>query len=137
MAASRFVLAMASRPDPRLPIDVQGELRLDGPETSPVTLTADGSQLNLAAPGWASLHALGPRSLLAQRRTLATAIDALRTLGLTLDVSISGRRAFGLGAGIRPTLLARLLGLASIDIRFSDVFSLMRSRAAGRDADRR
>ena len=124
----------ASRPDNRLPIDVQGELRLEGPTASAVTLAAHGSRLRLAAPGWANLARLGPRSLLAQRRMLATAIGGLRALGLTLDVDVDGRRAFGIGDGVKTTLLARLLGLNSTDIRFSNVVSVLRSRAAEPDA---
>ncbi len=124
------MLVTASRPDTSLPIDVQGELALDGPADSAVTLTADGAQLVLAAPGWANLHALGPRSLAARRRALMTAVTALRTLSLTLHVRVDGRRAFGLGEGVKTTLLARLLGLASTDIRFSNLVSLLRSPAA-------
>ncbi|MBT8083269.1 MAG: hypothetical protein KJO56_12665 [Gammaproteobacteria bacterium] len=127
----------ASRPDTALPIDVYGELRLDGPSQSRVTLRASGSRLTLAVPGWATLHDLGPRSLLARRRALVIATRALRTSRLTLDVDVDGRRAFGLGEGVRRSLLARLFGLASGDIRVSNVVSLLRSRGAARHADRR
>ena len=65
---------------------------------------------------------------------LATAIGGLRALGLTLDVDVDGRRAFGLGDGVKTTLLARLLGLDSTDIRLSNVVSVLRSRAAAPDA---
>ena len=125
------------RPKTLLPIDVQGEFRLDGPEARSIKLTAHGSRLRLAAPGWVSLHGLGPRSLLEQRRILATAVGALRTLSLSLDIFVDGRRAFGLGEGIRTTLLARLLGLTSADIRLSNVVTFLRSRAAAPYADRK
>lgn len=127
----------ASRPDISLPIDVHGELRLEGPGPSPVTLTAQGSQLRLAAPGWVSLGRLGPRSLLAQRRLLSAATVVLKKARLTVNVSVDGRPAFAIGDGVRTTLLARLLGLTSTNLRFSDVLSLLRSRAATRHADRR
>ena len=87
-------------------------------------------------PGWATLHGLGPRSLLARRRALVTATRALRMSRLTLDVDVDGRRAFGLGEGVRTTFLARLFGLASADIRVSNLVSLLSARDAARDADR-
>ena len=127
----------ASRPEPVLPIDVLGELRLAGPVDGAVTLTAEGPRLSIAAPCWNSLNRLGPRSVRAQRRTLARAGAALRTLGLTLDVRIDGRRVFGIGEGVRPTLIARLLGLASTSISFSTVLQLLRSRIAMPHADPR
>ena len=67
---------------------------------------------------------------------LATSIAALRKLSMTLDVTVDGRRAFGIGDGVKATLLARVLGLASTDIRFSDLVSLLRSRGAARREDR-
>ena len=131
------MLVTAPRPEPRLAIDVQGQLRLEGPTARAVTLSADGSQLRLEAPEWEDLHGLGPISLLAQRRTLATMTAALRKLSLRLDVNVAGRRAFGLGAGVKTTLLARLMGLSAVDVRISNVVSLLRSRAAARHVDRR
>ena len=116
----------ASRPDLALPIDVQGELRLEGPAADTLTLTARGSRLRLSARAWSGLRGLGPRSLAARRRTLGSAIRALTVAGLTLDITVEGRRAFGLGAGVTPSLLARLLGLSSTDIRLSNVISLLR-----------
>lgn len=127
----------ASRPDTALPIDVDGELRLDGPSGRPVALTARGSQLSLAVAGWANLNEFGPGSLRARRRALATAIKALRVLRLRLDVAVGGERAFGIGEGVKTTLLARLFGLPSTDLRVSNLVSLMRSRAAARRASRR
>ncbi len=124
----------ASRPDSALPLDIHGELSLQGPYGNAVTLTADGSQLLFATPGWESLHGLGPQSLAAKRRALATAAVALNKHRLSLDVSVDGHRAFGIGAGVKTTLLARFLGLASIDLRFSNVLSLLRSRPVARDA---
>ena len=97
-------------------------------------LRAEGSLLTLALPGWATLQGLGPRSLLARRRALVIATRALRKTRLTLDVDVDGRRAFGLGEGVRTTLLARLLGLSSADIRVANVVSLLRPRGAARHA---
>lgn len=92
-------------------------------------LKAEGSQLHLAVPRWAELHRLGPRSLMTQRRALVATIRALRRLGLTLSINVAGHRAFGLGASVRTTMLARLLGLPSADIRLSTVINLLRARA--------
>jgi hypothetical protein len=121
-----------SRPDITLPIDVRGDVCLVGPSGRQVTLRAAGSELLLAVPGWAELKLLGPRSLLAQRRALAATLRALRTLHLTLRVDVGGQPAFGLGHGVRTSWLARLLGLASADIRFAAVAQLLRSRAVAR-----
>lgn len=112
-----------------MPIDVRGDICLDAPSGRRVTLRANGSELRLAVPGWAELGHLGPRSLLSQRRTLATALRSLRLLRLTLEVDVGGHRAFGLGPGVRTSLLARLLGLASADIRIATVVQLLRARA--------
>lgn len=126
----------ASKPDAVLPVDVTGELRLDGPSNSHVTLSGEGSLLRLGVPGWANLHGLGPRSLGAQRRALVNVTGMLNTLSLTLDVNIDGKRAFGLGKGVKTTLLARVVGLTSADLRFSHVVKLLRTRAAVRNVKR-
>ena len=118
-----------SRPDITLPIDVRGDVCLVSPSGRQVTLRASGSELRLAVPGWAEFGQLGPRSLLAQRRALATALRSLRKLCLTLEVNVDGRRAFGLGHGVRTSLLARLLGLTSTDIRLATLVEFVRSRA--------
>ncbi len=123
---------MASRPDTLLPIDVRGDICLDGPSGHRVKLEANGSELRLAVPGWTELNQLGPLSLLSQRRALAATLRALQKLRLTLEIEVDEQRAFGLGAGVRTSLLARLLGLASADIRFAHVFKLLRSRAIAR-----
>jgi hypothetical protein len=93
-------------------------------------LRAEGSELYLAVPRWAEFQRLGPRSLMTRRRALVTTIRALRKLSLTLRIDVAGHRAFGLGAGVRTTMLARLLGLPSADIRLSTVINLLRARAA-------
>lgn len=121
-----------SRPDTLLPVDVTGEFRLDGPSSSRAILSAHGSLLRLAVPDWADLHGLGPRSIRAQRRALVTATGVLKRMSLTLDVNVDGQRIFGLGEGVRTTLLARLVGLTSADLRISNVVELIRSRAAAR-----
>ena len=122
----------ASRPDVLLPIDVRGDICLDGPSGRQVRLEANGSEIRLTVPGWAEFSQLGPRSLLSQRRALAATLRALQKLRLTLEINVGERRAFGLGAGVRTSLLARLLGLASADIRFAHVLKLLRSRAIAR-----
>jgi hypothetical protein len=115
------------KPDIKLPIDAHGELILHGPSGRQITVEASGSRVSVAAPGWTELRQLGPRSLMRQRRTLKITIDALKTFGLTLDINVGGKLAFGLGTGIKPTLLAKLLGLTSADIRFSSVLRLLTS----------
>ncbi len=127
---------MVFRPDTALPIDIHGEVLLHDPSGNAVTLRAEGSRIRLATRGWESLHRLGPQSLVAKRRALVAVIVALNKLRLTLDVSVDGHRAFGIGAGVKTTLPARLLGLASVDIRLSDVLRLLRSRAAAPHAGR-
>lgn len=119
----------ASKPDTALPIDVQGDLCIDVPSGRQVRLKAEGSQLHLAVPGWAELSRLGPGSLLARRRTLAASTRALQRLSLSLHIQVDGQRVFGLGAGVKTSFIARLLGLSSADIRFSTVINLLRSRA--------
>lgn len=119
--------ATVSRPEADISIDVRGGLNLLGPTGRPVRLRADGSTLILAAPGWAELRRLGPRALRSRRRALAAAAGSLRKLGLSLAVEIHGRPALCLGAGVRSSLLARLLGLQAIDMRLSNlVASLIR-----------
>ena len=83
-------------------------------------------------PGWAELRQLAPRSLFAQRRALASALRSLRTLRLALQIDVDGHNAFRLGHGVRTSWLARLLGLASADIRVATVVALLRARARAR-----
>lgn len=123
---------MASRPDITLPIDVRGDVCLVSPSGRQVTLRASGSELCLAVPGWAEFGQLGPRSLLARRRALAATLRSLKKLCLTLEIIVDGRRAFGLGHGVKTSVLARLLGLASADIRFVSLVQLLKLRANAR-----
>ena len=118
------------KPDIDLPIDVVGNLHLEDPTGHLLRLKAEGSRLRLAVPAWAGLHGLGPRSLLGQRRRLAAATRSLQRLRLTLDIDVAGHRVFALGAGVKSSLLARLLGLGSTDIGFSTVVNFLRSRAS-------
>lgn len=120
---------MVLKPDIDLPVDVAGDLRLESPNGQPLRLKAEGSRLELAAPAWTVFEGLGPRSLLTQRRALAAATRSLRSLRLTLDINVNGHRAFALGAGVKTSLLARLLGLRSTDIRISTVVNYLRARA--------
>lgn len=119
----------APRPDIPLPIDVRGAVRFDGPAGSRVTLEGNGSALRLALPGWADAARIGPASLLATRRALVNALRLLDRACLTLAVEVDGQRALVLGAGVKPTLLARLLGMASADIRVATVARFLWSRA--------
>jgi hypothetical protein len=112
-----------------MPIDVRGNVCLVSPSGRELTLDATGSELRLAVPGWAELPQLGPRSLWSQRRALATALRSLETLRLRLRIDVDGRPAFGLGHGVRTSWLARLLGLASTNIRLADLIQILKSRA--------
>lgn len=123
---------MAPRPDITLPIDVRGDVCLVGPSGRELTLSATGSELRLAVPGWAELRQLGPRSLLSQRRALASALRSLKTLRLALQIDVDGLSAFRLGHGVRTSWLARLLGLASADLRFASLVQLLRSGSDAR-----
>lgn len=120
------------RPDITLPVDVRGNVCLVGPSGREITLEGTGAELRLAVPGWAEFNQLEPRSLLSQRRALAAMLRSLKTLGLTLNIDVDGQRAFGLGDGVRTSWLARLLGLASADIPFTNLVQLLRSRADAR-----
>ena len=118
------------KPDIDLPVDVVGGLQLEGPTGHVLRLQAEGSRLRLAVPAWAGLHGLGPRSLLSQRRGLAAATRSLQRLRLTLDIDVDGHRVLALGAGVKSSLLSRLLRLGSTDIGFSTVVNFLRSRAS-------
>jgi hypothetical protein len=118
------------KPDIVLPIDVFGDVHLESPTGHPLRLKAEGPRLQLAVSAWAGLHGLGPRSLLLQRRRLAAATRTLQRLQLSLDINVDGHRAFALGADVKTSLLARLLGLRSADIGFSSVVNFLRSRAS-------
>ncbi|MDJ0699500.1 MAG: hypothetical protein QNJ07_06545 [Woeseiaceae bacterium] len=121
-----------SRPDTGLPVDVRGEVRFHGPSSREIALRAEGSKLFLALSCWSALTVPGWKNLREQRRALATSIDALKTLCLSVDVNVDGHRAFEFGEGVKTTLLARMLGLNSADIRLATIIRLLRSRAAER-----
>jgi hypothetical protein len=121
----------ASKPDTLLPVSVRGDLRVDSPSGATLRLHADGNQLFLAVPRWAELDRLGPRSMIARRRALVDAIRYLRTLGLAMTIDVAGRHVLGIGDGVKTTLLARMLGIRSADLRFSTVVNALRARASG------
>ena len=114
-------------PETRLPIDLQGQLTLDGPSGRTLRLQARGSRLLLVSPGWPELRKLGPRSMMGRRKSLAATIRSLRALDLSLHVEVDGRRAAAFGAGAKTSLVARLLRLKSADIRFSTVVRFLAS----------
>lgn len=129
MAVLKYAPVTASKPDAGLPIEVHGDLCLDSPSGRKFSLRAEGSRLDLAIPVWKDFHSIGPRSLSGKLRALKTAVRALRKTHLTLHIYIAGQRAVGLGKGVKPTLLARLLGLRSASIPFSSVIRLLKARA--------
>ena len=120
------MLATLLKPESTLPLDVQGDFRLDAPSGRTVMLRADGCALTLDVPGRQELSAMAPRSFAQRRRALATASRHLSTLGIALNVDIAGRRLLAFGAGVRPTLLSRALRLESVNLPWSALVNLWR-----------
>ena len=118
------------RPDTRLPVDVHGDLCLATPAGGELRLTANGARLHLAVPDWADLARLAPGSLTGQWRALVAAIRVLRKMSLTLDIRVAGKPALALGEGVTTPVLARLLGLTSVDLRLGTLMRLLKARFA-------
>ncbi len=119
---------MAPRPDIALPVDAVGSLRVDTPGGQRIDVVADGSRVRVEAPHWKELRQLGPRSVLARRRAVVRATRALEILGLYAEIDVAQRHALRLGAGTRPSLVARLLGLGRVSIPLASIVSLLRAR---------
>ena len=113
-------------PEPYLPIEVQGALRLVAPTGKPVGLSAEHDTLRLDIPGWRELRAIAPMSFIAQRRTLRQASAALNTCGLRFNVESRGRLVLQIGSGVRTSLIGRLLGITGAYIPFSGIAALLR-----------
>lgn len=100
-------------------MDLRGELRFDAPSGRSVQLRADGRSLVLDVPGWPELRALAPRTLSSRRKAIVASARQLVPLGIALNVNLRGRRLCSFGAGVRPTLLSRALGLGPVNLRLS------------------
>ena len=109
-----------------LPIEVRGDLRLDGPSGGVVRLSGDGTGLRLDVPRWKDLTGLGPQSLLARRRIIISTARRLTMLGLSLDVAVQGRQLFRLGGNVRSSWLSRLLGLGPVYLPVSALLTAWR-----------
>jgi hypothetical protein len=110
-----------------LPIEAHGHVRLESPGGRSLNVVADGSTLHLELSGRSDLRSLMPRSLSASRRAVRHANRVLTALGLMVSLESGGRPVFQLGADVRPSLLARLIGLAPARIPFSAIRLLFSS----------
>ena len=108
-------------PELVLPIEARGSVRLEGPGGRLLDLVADGPSLRLELSGRSDLRLVMPGSLAAGRRAVREASAILNTLGLVLSLETRGHPVVQLGANVRPSLLARLLGFAEARIPFSAV----------------
>ena len=114
------------RPKVLLPVEAQGMLRLDAPTGRPMDVVADGDTLRVDVPGWREIRALAPRSSRARARAIRLLAAILSSYGLTLSMESAGRPVIQLGCNVRPTILARLLGLAPARIPVSAISLLFR-----------
>jgi hypothetical protein len=80
------------------------------------------------APGWDDVTSLAPASFFSLRRSIRSAASALLMTGLRFELSIDGQPAFAIGSGVKPTLLARILGLRAsrFSLRRTPVLRLLR-----------
>ena len=94
-----------------MPVDAQGTVRLDAPTGRSLALVADGDTLRLDLPGWPEARAMLPGSFGARGRLVRRLGNGLAACGLTLSLESAGKPVFQLGRDVRPSWLARLLGL--------------------------
>jgi hypothetical protein len=113
-------------PDPRLPVDARGKLRIDAPTGRSLDLLADGDTLRLELPGWPEARAMMPRSLSGRARALERLGTVLSELGLVLSLESAGSPVLRLGHGISANWLGRLLGGPSANIPLSAIALVFR-----------
>ena len=111
-----------------MPVDIDGDINLEGPVGRRLSFTASGASMRLAAADWQDLRSIGPRSLLAQRRAFVKAARLLERLDVGLSIDVAGRRVIRVGEGARPTVIARLLGLPKTTLPLGTAVSLLRAR---------
>ena len=105
---------MAPQPEARPPLEVQGNLHLHSPRGHALVLATQGQTLQLDVSHWrAAQEALTVLSGSALRgEGLRMLHRALCAMDLQMEITLNRRRVAGLGPRSRPTLLARVLGLA-------------------------
>lgn len=118
----------APRPEVLLPVEAHGTLRLDSPDGRALQLLADGDTLRVDLPGRDAARSLMPRSFRRGRMALRALDSTLSRYSLTLSVESSGESLMRLGRNVKPSWLARLLGLAPAHIPFSAVRFFLRRR---------
>ena len=113
----------------RTPLEVVGEVQAQlGNNT--FLITADKGTITVDVPGLrAGFSALRGSARGTQRaRAIARADDLLRLADLRLQINLARAKVAALGAGVRPGLLSKLLGLGPIEVRPS---ALIRSLLRG------
>ena len=111
-----------------MPVDIDGDINLESPAGRTMVLAANGALMHLSVPDWQDLHAIGPRSLLAQRRSLLAATRLLSRLNVGLSIDVADRPIMHIGRGAKATLFARLIGLHDTSISFKTALALLRTR---------
>jgi len=117
---------MASRPELFLPVEAQGELRLDAPTGRSVGVVADGDVVRVDMPGWRELRAAMPGPARSRRQLVRSMARILKIYGLTLQVESGGTTVASLGRGVSANWLGRLTGLAPAHIPLSAIRFLFR-----------
>ena len=113
-----------------MPVDIHGGIDLESPAGRSVRLAADGASLRLSVPDWRDLQSMGPRSLLAQRRALARAVQLTSLLNVGLAIDVRNQNVMRIGRGARTSLLVRLLGLRDASISLGNALRFMLRRSA-------
>lgn len=109
---------MVPQPEATIAIEVQGSLHLESPGAHTLRIECDGDRLRLRVPSWrAAREALKGRSLAHLRGPLLHRLHtALCRTALQVDVLLGQRVVARVGPQIRPTLIARALGLGPFAI---------------------
>ena len=112
----------------RAPLDVAGEVQVLVADQT-VRVTAIKNTITVDIPtlrvGMVALRGVGRRK---QRATMISRLGAaLHFADLSVQFRVAGGTIATLGAGARPGLLSRLLGVAPLQITWSGVGSLLRS----------
>ena len=117
---------MASQPEPTLPIEAHGIVRLESPTGRSFDLVADGAAMNADLPGWSDIRSAIPSTFRARSRSIHALAGILSTTGLTLILNAGGVPVFKIGRGIKPNWLSRLLRLAPAYVSLSALRLLFR-----------
>ena len=112
----------------RAPLNVEGDVEaLIAGHT--VLVRAEGNVIEIDLPGVrAGMVALRGTGWRRQRKSVISQVSAaLRLADLTVQVRLAGGTIARLGAGARPGVLSRLLGLAPVEVRLSGALAILRS----------